>query len=162
MYFKNVKIIVSEMDGIVTEHLSGVGEMGVIMFKQYYMKDFDAINQIKSNCNFVFLSNDAAISLSMCRRKNIPFYYAERNKKDTLIQILRRYSCTPENLLYVGCSYSDIDCMKLAEFSLCPEDSVSQVKSVSDYVIPMYGGSGVLCNVYDILQETFIKKVNKL
>jgi len=158
MYFKNVKIIVSEIDGIVTEHLSGIGEMDTIMFKQYYMKDFDAINQIKSNCSFVFLSSDAAISLSMCRRRNIPFYYAERGKKDTLIQILRRYECTPENLLYVGCSYSDIDCMKLAEFSLCPEDSILQVKNISDYVIPTYGGSGVLCNVYDILQETFVKK----
>lgn len=157
MYFKNIKIIVSEIDGIVTEHLSGIGEMNVTMFKQYYMKDFDAVNQIKSNCTFVFLSSDPSINLSLCRKKNIPFYCAERNKKDTLIQILRRYGCTPENLLYIGCSYSDINCMKLAEFSLCPEDSVSQVKNISDYVIPLYGGSGVLCHVYDILQETFIK-----
>lgn len=162
MNFENIKIIVSEIDGIVTEHLSGVGEMNVTMFKQYYMKDFDAINQIKSNCNFVFLSDDAAISLSMCRKKNIPFYYTERNKKDILVQILRRYDCTPENLLYIGCSYSDLDCMKLAEFSLCTEDSVSQVKNISDHVVPLYGGSGVLCYVYDILQESFIKKINKL
>ena len=162
MNFENIKIVVSEVDGIITEHLSGMGELNVTMFKQYYMKDFDAINQIKSNCNFVFLADDATISLSMCRKRNIPFYYVERNKKDTLVQILRRYSCTPENLLYIGCSYSDLDCMKLAEFSLCPEDSVSQVKNISDYVVPMYGGSGVLCHVYDILQESFVKKINKL
>lgn len=162
MDFENIKIVVSEIDGIVTEHLSGIGEMDTVMFKQYYMKDFEAINQIKPNCNFVFLSSDAAISLSMCRRRNIPFYYAEKGKKDVLIQILRRYNYTPENLLYVGSSYSDIDCMKLAEFSLCPEDSVLQVKNISDYVIPLYGGSGVLCHVYDILQETFVKKINKL
>ena len=49
MYFDNIKVIVSEIDGIVTEHLSGIGEMGITMFKQYYIKDFDAINQIKSN-----------------------------------------------------------------------------------------------------------------
>ncbi len=162
MNLENIEIVVSEMDGVVTEHLSGMGELNVTMFKQYYMKDFDAINQIKSSCNFVFLSNDASISLSMCRKKNIPFYYAEKNKKDILVQILRRYNCTPENLLYVGCSYSDLDCMKLAEFSLCPEDSVSQVKNISDYVAPLYGGSGVLCHVYDILQESFVKKINKL
>ena len=158
MYFKDVKIVVSEIDGIVTEHLSSIGEMNITMFKQYYMKDFDAINQIKSNCGFVFLSSDATINLSMCRKKNIPFYYAERNKKDVLIQILRRYAYTPENLLYIGCSYSDLDCMKLAEFSLCPEDAVSQVKNISDYVIPLYGGSGILCHVYDMLQETFVIK----
>jgi 3-deoxy-D-manno-octulosonate 8-phosphate phosphatase (KDO 8-P phosphatase) len=119
-----IKIIVSEIDGIVTEHLFGIGEMNITMFKQYYMKDFEAINQIKSNCNFVFLSSDAAINLSLCRKRSIPFYHAERNKKDVLVQILRRYNCTPENLLYIGCSYSDIDCMKLAEISLCPEDAV--------------------------------------
>lgn len=160
MDFKNLKIVVSEIDGIVTEHLSGIGEMGITMFKQYYMKDFEAINQIKSQCNFVFLSNDAAINLSLCRKRNIPFYYAERGKKDVLIQILRRYDCTPENLLYIGCSYSDLNCMKLAEFSLCPEDSIPQAKNISDYVIPLYSGSGVLCHVHTILQETF-QKINK-
>lgn len=158
MYFKNLKIVVSEMDGIVTENLSGIGEMDTVLFKQYYMKDFEAINQLKSNCNFVFLSSDAAISLSMCRKRNIPFYYAERNKKDTLVQILRRYNYTPENLLYVGCSYSDIECMQLSEFSLCPEDAISQAKNNSTYVVPLFGGCGVLCHVYDILQETFVKK----
>ena len=156
MYFKNVKLVVSAMDGVVTEHLSSIGEMNIVMFKQYYMKDFDAINKIKSNCNFVFLSSDATINLSLWRKKNIPFYHAERSKKNVLVQILRRYDCTPENLLYVGCSYSDINCMKLSEFSLCPEDAISQVKNVSTYVVPSYGGSGVLCHVYDMLQETLV------
>jgi len=49
MDLSNIKAVISEIDGIVTEHLSGIGEMNITMFKQFYMKDFEAINLIKKN-----------------------------------------------------------------------------------------------------------------
>jgi 3-deoxy-D-manno-octulosonate 8-phosphate phosphatase KdsC-like HAD superfamily phosphatase len=52
---KKIKVIVSEVDGIVTEHLSAIDPMGYVVFKQYYMKDFEAINELKKNFIFVFL-----------------------------------------------------------------------------------------------------------
>lgn len=155
MDLKNIKIIISEMDGIVTENLTSVGEMGMVMFKQYYMKDFEAINKIKSKCNFVFLSSDSSINLSLCRKRNIPFYYAERSKTACFTQILRRYNLSPEEVLYVGCSYSDIGCMNMAEFSVCPEDAVLPVKRAATFTIPLFGGTGVICYINDVLIDKY-------
>ena len=109
MDLSKIKFVISEIDGIVTEHLSGIGEMGVTMFKQYYMKDFEAINLIKKDWGFAFLSSDPAVSLSTCKKKNIPFFYAERNKREVYNMLLNRYNLTPDNVLYVAGSYSDIE-----------------------------------------------------
>ena len=156
--FKGIKLIVSEMDGVVTEHLAGIGEMNITMFKQFYMKDFEAINLIKKNYGFVFLSSDAAINMSLCKRKNLAFFHAERSKKKTFGHILNRYNVTPDNILYIGSSYSDVECMRMCSKSMCPEDAVSQVKNIADHVVPMYGGAGILCYIYDILMEDLIKR----
>jgi 3-deoxy-D-manno-octulosonate 8-phosphate phosphatase (KDO 8-P phosphatase) len=152
MKFNDIKLVISEVDGIVTEGLSGIGEMNITMFKQFYTKDFEAVNKIKEGKLFAFLSSDAAISMSTCKTKNIPFFHAAKSKKEVFNTILRRYSVTADNVLYVASTYSDIECMKMAALSVCPEDSPTEVKNVADLVIPMMGGTGVLCYVYDFLE----------
>ena len=158
MDINNIKFVLSEIDGIITEHLSGIGEMGITLFKQYYMKDFEAINLIKKDWGFAFLSLDAAINMSICKKKNIPFFHAERSKKDVYNILLRKYDLTPENILYLGSSYSDIDCLQVSGLSMCPEDAVPQVKNIVDCVIPVYSGTGVLCYVYETLKGYKINK----
>lgn len=153
MDFSSIKLIVSEVDGIITEHLVAFGELNTIMFKQFYMKDFEAINLIKKDWGFAFLSSDANINSSLSKKRNIPFFFAEKNKKEVYNQILQRYSLAPDNILYIGSSYSDISCIQMSGFSMCPEDSVLQVKSIVNYVIPVYSGTGILCHVYELLNN---------
>jgi 3-deoxy-D-manno-octulosonate 8-phosphate phosphatase (KDO 8-P phosphatase) len=151
MELSKIKLIISEIDGIITEHLVAYGEMNITMFKQFNMKDFEAINLLKKDWSFAFLSADAAINSSLCRKRSIPFYYAERSKKEVCGHLIQRFSLTPDDVLYIGSSYSDIDCMRLSGFSMCPEDAVSAVKNTADHVIPVFGGTGVLCYVYELL-----------
>jgi len=154
MDLSNIKLIVSEVDGIVTEHTSAIGEAGITMFKTYNMKDFEAINRIKKHCGFTFLSSDAAISMSLCRAKNIPFYHAKGNKRRMLANdLLRRYTVSPEEVIYIGSSYSDIDCTNLIPFSMCPEDAIYEVKELSQMVIPHLSGTGVLCWLNKFLND---------
>ena len=158
MDLSNIKLVISEVDGIITEGLVGLGEMDLTMFKQFYMKDFEAINLIKKGWGFTFLSSDAAISLSLCRKRNIPFYHSERSKIEIYRRIVQRFSITPDNVLYVGGSYSDIECMQASGISMCPEDAVPQVKNTVDHVIPIYGGAGVLCYVCEVLHGFKLRK----
>jgi len=151
-----LKIIVSEIDGIITEHLSPIDELGNTLFKQYYMKDFEAINELKKSFVFVFLSKDNTINYHLCKKRNIPFFYDPKSKREKLIEIIRRYGMTAENVLYVGCSYSDIENINMAEISACPEDSVKTVKQAVDCILPVYGGAGVLCELYEILKPVII------
>ncbi len=153
MVFSKIKFVLSEIDGVITEHMSAIGEMGITLFKTYYMKDFDAINLIKKEFGFAFISKDADISMSLCKKKNLAFFYAERDKREMYQKVLRRYSLSPDNVLYIGNNYSDVACMKLSGISICPEDAVVEAKNVSDIVVPDIGGTGVICSVYELLKS---------
>jgi len=149
---KDIKIVVSAMDGIITEDMTAFDAMGNIMFKQYYMKDFEVINMLKKTFTFVFISSDNYVNYSLCRKKNIPFFHASKSKLKELTEIMRRYDVTPENVLYVGCSYSDIESIKLAQVTFCPSDAPESVRNSVTYPLSTYGGGGVLCELYELLK----------
>ena len=77
LFGKNAKLIVSEIDGIITDGRYAEDEIGNIIYKVYNSKDFDAINELKKHFKFVFLSSDNKINYNMCKRRNISFYGAK-------------------------------------------------------------------------------------
>ncbi len=149
---KKLKVIVSEVDGIVTEDLLHIDELGNVLFKGFCKKDFEIINELKKTFTFVFLSGDNSISYHLCRRKNIPFYHAPIDKKKTLIKIMHRYGASPEEVLYIGWSTSDLGCIQMIPFSVCPVDAINDVKTMSYCVLNSFSGTGVLCEVYYLLK----------
>lgn len=158
MDFSNVNLIVSEVDGIITEGLTAFGELNIPMSKAFFVKDFEAINEIKKHWKFVFLSSDAAINMSMCKKRSVPFFFAERSKAEVFGHILRKYSLTSDQVLYVGSSYSDVECMRQSGVSICAEDSPAVVRQTADVVLPHYGGTGILCTVYDMLYADLLER----
>lgn len=153
MNLKNIKLIVSEVDGVMTNGGITKDELCNTVFKSFNFKDFEAINEIKRNFIFCFLSADNSISYNLCRKKNIPFYWAQRSKVNVLYKILHRYSVTPTELFYVGSTFSDVDCMKLSEFSVCPYDAPEVIKNNSSGVLSSFSGEGVITEIY----EKFLK-----
>lgn len=155
MNLNNIKFVLSEIDGVVTEYLTGFGEMGIPMFKQFCTKDFEAINNIKRlGYGFAFISSDAHINMSLCKKKNIPFFFAEKDKRTTYVdKILNRFSLSPDNVLYVGSNYSDIVCLRMSGISMCPEDAPSMVRKEVSSIIPIYSGNGIICHVNDLLSK---------
>ena len=145
-----IKLVVSEIDGIVTDGTIPIDELGYTPFKNYCLKDFEAINKIKTMFKFIFISNNGSINYNLCRRKNIPFFCLQ-NKKQAIIKAVKKYDCTFDNIIYVGHTFSDIDCINLAAISVCPFNAVDLIKDRADVVLPVYGGSGVLCKLYSFL-----------
>jgi 3-deoxy-D-manno-octulosonate 8-phosphate phosphatase (KDO 8-P phosphatase) len=151
--FKRLKLIISEIDGIVTEHLTAFDPMGISIFKQYNLKDFEAVNELKKIFTFVFISSDNSINYKVCRDKNIPFYYAQKSKLSEISNILKRYNVTPDEVLYVGSTYSDLDCINLIPLSACPSDSVAEVRNAALIKLENPSGLGVLCELYSLLRN---------
>jgi 3-deoxy-D-manno-octulosonate 8-phosphate phosphatase (KDO 8-P phosphatase) len=155
---KDIKIIVSEIEGIMTQGWVPIDELGNNPFKLFYYRDFEAINMLKPHFKVVFISSDNKINYNLLRNRNIPFYYEPKDKKQALLAALKRYSVTPDKAMYIGSSYSDIGCMRLVPFSVCPEDAVSDIKNISATVLPIYGGDGVFCSVYDLLKPEIARR----
>lgn len=158
---KRIKLIVSEIDGVVTEDLSAMDTMGYVIFKQYYMKDFAAINELKKTFIFVFTSADDVVNFKVCRDRNIPFFFAKRDKKEELVKIMQRYEVTPEEILYIGSTFSDVGCMQTIPLSVCPSDSVFSVLNLATHILRNPSGMGVLCEVYEWLQPEMLRRIRE-
>ena len=164
--YEKIKMIVSEIDGTITEHMNPIDELGNTPFKTYYMKDFEAINELKKHFKFAFVSSDNAISYHLCQRKNIPFFWASKNskwstKRDCLAEIRVRYGVDLDEILYVGCQYSDIECANMAGACVCPVDAPRKIKEISyatgDVLENTFGGTGVICVLLD---EVLYEEIN--
>lgn len=156
-----LEVIVSEVDGVLTMGDIDVDELGNVPFKKFYVKDFEAINILKKTFKVVFLSADNSISYNFMRKKNIPFYYDPKSKKAKLVEIMKRYGVTPEQIMYIGYNYSDIECMRMIPFSVCPDDAVSDVINISVSTLPVLSGSGVFCAIYDMLKPEIQRRLKR-
>lgn len=137
-----IKLIVSEIDGVITDGIQPVDELGNTIFKNIYTPDLEAINKLKAMCPFVFLSSDNSVSYNFCRKKNIPFYWAKNNKRSTLLEILRKYNVTAEEVLYIGSKLSDVECMKMIPISF------STNQSFDFKLFDTQPGKGILTELY--------------
>jgi 3-deoxy-D-manno-octulosonate 8-phosphate phosphatase KdsC-like HAD superfamily phosphatase len=156
---KDIKIIVSAVDGIITDGRAPIDELQNVPFKNYCMKDFEVINEIKKTFKFIFMASDNSISYNLFRARNIPFYWAPgtgghyKTKVKVLAEIMHKHNVKPDNVMYIGCSYSDVECMYLAEISFCTKDAPHTVSSSADYELPASAGENVLCELYEVLRH---------
>ena len=158
---QNIRIIISEVEGILTDSWVPIDELGNTPFKNFNYRDFEAINILKRHFKVVFISADNKVNYNLMRSKQLPFYYDAKNKKAALLSALKRYSLTPDEALYIGSSYTDIPCMRQVPFSVCPEDAVDDIKEISAVVLPVYGGDGVFCKLYDLLKQDIHRRTIK-
>ena len=156
MGLNKIKLIVSEVDGVLTNGCVFKDEMCNTVFKQYNIKDFEAINEIKKRFTFVLISTDNAINYNLFRKKNIPFFWAQKSKLNVLYNILKKYEFSPTELMYVGGLLSDKECMNLSEVSVCGYDAPATIKKNSNIVLNTISGEGVLLDLY----ETELKNMN--
>ena len=149
-----IKLIVSEIDGVITNGERAEDEMGHVLYKTYQSKDFSAISEIRKKFKFIFLSDDNHINYNMCRRRNIPFYWAknEQEKYDRLIEILRRYSCTPDETIYIPSKINDQKCIQLIPKSICPDDVGKYLKEKCWASFIAKGGEGIMSELLYLLE----------
>lgn len=147
---KKIKLVAFDLDGVVNEGLVGYGEMAIPLMKQYNLKDFEAINELKKTFVVVVVSEDSNINYHLCRTKRIPFF-CTKNKNDALKKAMLKYNVTPEEVVYVGNSFSDVENCKMIPFSLCPSDAIRSVLSVC-HSVESFAGYGVIAEVYDLLK----------
>ena len=155
IFERPIKLIVSEIDGVITNGMYAEDELGNTLYKVFNQKDFFVINKLKKYYKIVFLCDDNKINYNMCQRKNLPFYWGKGNKGkyEVLPNILRRYNCIPDNVIYIGSKMTDEKCMKMIPYSMCPDDAGAYLKNIVWAPFITKGGEGIFVELFDLLLE---------
>lgn len=155
------KLILFDIDGVLTNGKATYNETGVAVSKEFNYKDVSALRQFKPelNIDIALCTCSKEINVEWANRKQLPVYYipykpGRTEKPDLLPQILFDYNCNAVDIGFVGDDIQDIELMKRvnSHFRWCPADAIYDLRMQCN-VLPVNGGDGVAVCLFALLQN---------
>ena len=153
----SIKLIILDIDGIMTDGRKYYGLDGMSFAKTYCDKDFTAIKRLRgAGINVCFLSGDERVNMAMAKNRNIPFYSARGKDKADFVKLFEyEYKIKREEMLYIGDDLFDLSIMKIVGHAFCPQDAPDILKDYCGTKNTIYrnGGQNVVARMVDLLLE---------
>jgi 3-deoxy-D-manno-octulosonate 8-phosphate phosphatase (KDO 8-P phosphatase) len=150
----NIKIVVSDFDGIFTDGKLTVYSDGRTS-KVIDYKDIMAIaNILKKGIKFAIVSGEISAAIDEVQKKfpMIETFQNERKKIEVLKMLLDKYKLSPVNAMYLGDDVNDIECLQYVKYPVTVNDAHSSIKELNGvFVTERCGGNGAFREVTDYL-----------
>jgi len=142
---KNIKLIVFDIDGVLTDGGMYYTEKGD-EFKKFNTKDGLIIKRLsKGGMKLGFLSNGINSNLIKSRASLLgvhKVYVGTKEKLPVLDEWIKQYKISYKNVAYIGDDLNDIPVLKKVGFTACPANASDAVKKEVDVVLFKNGGEG--------------------
>ena len=153
---KKIKLILTDIDGVLTDGKVGYGADDFIKFFNY--KDGHWIRMaMRAGLMVGFLSGRKSLANEK-RAVELGVTFCREDVKDKgpeFQKILQEYSLLPEECLYIGDDIIDVPVMRHAGVSVTPVDGIDLLDDYVDWRTSRKGGDGVLYEVVErLLRES--------
>ena len=148
---KNIKAFVFDVDGVFTDgsvYLLPDKNMSRVMS---VLDGYAVVQAIKQGyiIGIITGGNDPMVQNRM-EYLGINDYYAKSSHKISDYEDFKvKHGLQDSDILMMGDDIPDIGIMKLAEICACPANAVPEVKAISNYISPVYGGKGAVRDVIE-------------
>ncbi|MBQ7395303.1 MAG: HAD hydrolase family protein [Lentisphaeria bacterium] len=154
--FKKIKLVLTDIDGVLTDGRVGYGADDFIKFFNY--KDGHWIRMaMRAGIMVGFLSGRKCLANER-RSQELGVTFCLEDVKDkgpAFEQILKDYDLAPEECLYIGDDVIDVPVMIRCGISAAPADAISLLDRYIDWRVSRNGGYGVLYEVIErLLRES--------
>ena len=154
---KNIKYLVMDVDGTLTDGKIYMGNSGEVM-KAFSVKDGCGIHDILIPSGItpvIITGRKSDIVLNRCNEIGInEVYQGISNQIDKLFTITSDFS----SVAYIGDDINDFSCMMLVKEAGgivgCPKDAASKVTRIADFVAEYKGGDGAVRNFIEWIIES--------
>ena len=149
-----VQLIVYDFDGVMTDNNIYVAQDGKEMVLVNRADGLGVSEIKKMGIDQIIISTEknAVVSARACKL-GITCLQGIDNKKDTLIDYCNKNDIDLTRVAYVGNDINDKEAMEIAGVSFCPADAHESIKAISDHVLKMRGGNGVVRELLDFIIE---------
>lgn len=148
---KDIKAFVFDVDGVFTDgsvYLMPDKSMCRVM---NVLDGYAVVKAVKNGYRIcVITGGDDPMVRNRISYLGIEDYYAK--SPDKLLdyeQFKSKYGLNDEEILMMGDDLPDMSIMRKVAIAACPANSVPQVKEISDYISPVYGGKGAVRDVIE-------------
>lgn len=150
---KNIKILLTDIDGVLTDGGMYYTEDGMIM-KKFFVKDGMGTTLLKK-AGFLtgVISTDVSlINQTRAERLKMDFIHLGVWEKDkALEEICGEIKLLPENIAFIGDDVNDLSILQKVGFAACPKDACDEVKKLAHYICKKKGGKGAYREVANLL-----------
>ena len=150
---KKIKLIITDVDGVLTDGGMYYSEKGEIM-KKFNTRDGMAVELLlKNNIKTILLTreNSTIVKKRGLKIKATSTITGIQNKETYLKKICKRFRVSPKEIAYIGDDVNDTEIIKLVGLSATPLDGISLLQKIVDYVCKTKGGNGAFREFADLI-----------
>ena len=149
---KNIKIIVYDFDGVMTDnrvYLSEDGKETVVCNRT----DGLAVGKIKELGlkQFILSMETNPVVRHRALKLGLDLLQGVNNKEIVLKDFCQTKGIALSEVMFVGNDLNDIGAMRLVGYPVAPSDANPRVKEIAKYVLAKKGGEGVVMEVFENL-----------
>ncbi|MCC2645240.1 MAG: 3-deoxy-manno-octulosonate-8-phosphatase [Burkholderiales bacterium] len=152
-----VKVIVTDVDGVLTDGYILIDENGNEPFGKFSIYDgFGIVMAHACGIKIIVISGRQSKCTEVrCRKLGIDeVYTGVHNKSERLKEIANRLNLNFNEMAYIGDDLIDLGAMSLVGFKVAPQNAVQTIKDYVDYVTKAYSGDGALRELVDLILKS--------
>lgn len=154
---KKIKLIVSDVDGVMTDNRIIVDDNNVES-KFFNAKDGMGISvALKYNLKVAVITGSKSLSLvnRLSKFKLLEDIVIGKDyKMEPLLDIMKKYNLKQEEVAYIGDDFIDLAPMDYVGLAFAPADAIDDAKKLADIVTSRKGGDGALRNAIDMILKS--------
>lgn len=151
---EKIKVILTDVDGVLTDTGIYYGPQGEAL-KRYSVRDGMGIERLRKYAGIETIiitgENSATVKSRAEKLKMQEFYLGVKDKTEVLEIIKRKNGYTKEEIAYIGDDSNDFDVIQQCGFTATPNDGMSFIKEIVDYVCETKAGYGAFRELAEII-----------
>jgi len=159
MTLEDIDAFVFDFDGVLTNNLVNLDQNGKesVSCSRADGLAFDVLRKLDKPAFILSTENNPVVAMR-AKKLKIPVVQGVDDKVEAIKKLVNKNNYNLKNILYVGNDLNDYLVMQLCGYTVCPADSHSKIKEISDVVLKTNGGNGVVRELLEDLSGLdFIK-----
>lgn len=150
---KKIKVVLTDVDGVLTDGGMYYSDMGDIMKKFHVLDGMGVTLLRKKNIPTIIITKEKTkiVKQWATKMKIEKLYDGIIQKEEMLDRICRDYDITSQEIAYIGDDINDVKLLENVGLAVTPKNAIKKAKSVSDYVCKNEGGRGAFRELADLI-----------
>lgn len=146
-----VKAFVFDVDGVMSKSIQTLSPSGDPIRTANIKDGYAIINAMKQGYHIGVISGGYTEEVrKRCEKIGIKHIYMKAgNKMECYEDFIEKTGVNSENVMYMGDDIPDYNVMTRAGIPVCPNDAVTEIKSISKYISDRNGGEGCVRDVIE-------------
>lgn len=152
---EDIRLIVLDFDGVITDNRVWVNEMGqeMVAANRSDSLGLETLRRLTGIEVMVLSRETNPVVAARCKKLNLPVLQAVQDKATAIQGVLARKGLTASQVIFMGNDINDLPAFPEVGFAAAPADAHPAVLRQADWVVSLPGGRGAVRELCDLLLE---------